>query len=296
MSDLTITSVSIDGDVRTFEDPVAQARANTAYEMAQEAKQAVDEFEPPETSIVTDPAWVAHANTYRGKNLGSEFTEEQKTAISSGTFDDLYVGDYWVAEDNNWRIADINYWLNTGDNICSINHLVIVPDKNMYSSAMHTGSSISNGYMGTTMYSSGLSNALSTIKSIFGLSNILKHDEFFTNSVQNGVPRGGAWVENEICLMNENMICGSKMVSSMSNGSVSSFNGETIDKNQLALFKFRQDLSSTTELNGTERESFWLRDIISSTTFSSVHKFGYINLNAGYTTSLGVRPVFGIIG
>ena len=32
----------------------------------------------------------------RGKNLGTSVSLEQKTAIQLGTFDDLWVGDYWV--------------------------------------------------------------------------------------------------------------------------------------------------------------------------------------------------------
>lgn len=36
-----------------------------------------------------------HNSIFRGKNLGSTITDAQYTAISTGTFDDLFVGDYW---------------------------------------------------------------------------------------------------------------------------------------------------------------------------------------------------------
>ena len=38
----------------------------------------------------------SHNSIYRGKNLGSSVTQEQWNAIEAGTFDDLYIGDYWV--------------------------------------------------------------------------------------------------------------------------------------------------------------------------------------------------------
>lgn len=38
----------------------------------------------------------AHNAVYRGKNLGTSITDAQLSAIRNGTFDDLYIGDYWV--------------------------------------------------------------------------------------------------------------------------------------------------------------------------------------------------------
>lgn len=37
-----------------------------------------------------------HRNIFRGKMLGTSVTDAQVSAIRDGTFDDLYVGDYWV--------------------------------------------------------------------------------------------------------------------------------------------------------------------------------------------------------
>ena len=36
-----------------------------------------------------------HNSIYRGKNLGADVTDEQWAAIKAGTFDDLFIGDYW---------------------------------------------------------------------------------------------------------------------------------------------------------------------------------------------------------
>ena len=53
----------------------------------------------------------AHNSIYRGKYLGSSVTAEQYTAISSGTFEDLYIGDYWTIGGVNYRIAAFNYYM-----------------------------------------------------------------------------------------------------------------------------------------------------------------------------------------
>ena len=47
----------------------------------------------------------AHNAIYRGKNLGTSVTTAQYNAIKAGTFDDLYIGDYWVINGKTWRIA-----------------------------------------------------------------------------------------------------------------------------------------------------------------------------------------------
>lgn len=73
-------------------------------------------------SLSSDHA-IAHKTVIRGKNLGDTYTPEQKEAIQSGTFDDLYLGDYWEKDDIQWQIVDINYYDN------GINHLVIMPTK-----------------------------------------------------------------------------------------------------------------------------------------------------------------------
>ena len=37
----------------------------------------------------------AHSSFFRGKYLGDHVTEEQFAHIADGSFEDLYVGDYW---------------------------------------------------------------------------------------------------------------------------------------------------------------------------------------------------------
>lgn len=75
-----------------------------------------------------------HNSIYRGKWLGAAPTQKQYEAIYNGTFDDLYVGDFWSENPSNpnytrWRIAGFNYYLGSGDTVpVTTNHAVIIPD------------------------------------------------------------------------------------------------------------------------------------------------------------------------
>lgn len=111
----------------------------------------------------------AHNAIYRGKSLGSTVTTAQYAAIKAGTFDDLYIGDYWTIGGVNYRIAAFDYYLNSGDTSCTTHHVVIVPDTCLYNAQMHNTSSggyeggaantTAGGYVGSDMYKSNLEQA-----------------------------------------------------------------------------------------------------------------------------------------
>ena len=70
-----------------------------------------------------------HNGCFRGKYLGDSITAEQLNAIYTGTFDDIYVGDYWTLSGVNWRVADINYYIGYSNNVLPTdNHIILFPD------------------------------------------------------------------------------------------------------------------------------------------------------------------------
>lgn len=228
---------------------------------------------------------ITHRNTFRGKYLGSSVTSAQWAAISAGTFDDLWVGDYWTIGGVNWRIADINYWYRCGDTSLTTNHLIIVPDTALYTSKMNETNTTEGGYVGSLMYTSGLNAAKTTIGSAFGSAHIIQHREYLTNAVSNGKPSGGAWVDSTVELMTESMVYGHPHFSPTSDGStVPSIH--TIDKVQLALFQLAPEFINI-------RTGYWLRDVVSSAFFAYVNDRGVPDsYYASY--GLGVRPCFAI--
>lgn len=234
----------------------------------------------------------AHNAIYRGKSLGSTVTTAQYAAIKAGTFDDLYIGDYWTIGGVNYRIAAFDYYLNSGDTNCTTHHVVIVPDTCLYNAQMHNTSSggyeggaantTTGGYVGSDMYKSNLEQAKTTIKSAFS-GHVLKHRIYLTNAVANGRASGGAWCDSEVDLMCEQMVYGSGIFSPVSDGSNVPANYR-VEKSQLPLFQHEPSRICN-------RNNWWLRDVITASDFARVYGNGYAYYY-GASGSLGVRPAF----
>ena len=236
----------------------------------------------------------AHNAIYRGKNLGTSVTTAQYAAISAGTFDDMYIGDYWVINGVNWRIAAFDYYLNCGDTSCTKHHVVIVPDTCLYNAQMHNTSSgqyeagaantTAGGYVGSDMYTTNLEQAKTTIKAAFS-GHVLKHRVYLVNAVTDGRPSAGAWCDSEVELMNEQMVYGGAIFMPIANGSTV-FTNYRVEKSQLPLFAHEPSRICN-------RATWWLRDVVSASTFAGVATGG--NASCGNAShSLGVRPAFAI--
>lgn len=234
----------------------------------------------------------AHNAIYRGKSLGSTVTTAQYAAIKAGTFDDLYIGDYWTIGGVNYRIAAFDYYLNSGDTSCTTHHVVIVPDTCLYNAQMHNTSSggyeggaantTTGGYVGSDMYKSNLEQAKTTIKSAFS-GHVLKHRIYLTNAVANGRASGGAWCDSEVDLMCEQMVYGSGIFSPVSDGSNVPANYR-VEKSQLPLFQHEPSRICN-------RATWWLRDVITASFFALVNHYGHATYD-GASNSFGVRPAF----
>ena len=231
----------------------------------------------------------SHNSIYRGKYLGSAVTSAQWAAIKNGTFDDLFVGDYWTIGGVNWRIAGFNYWYNTGDTNCTKNHAVIVPDSNLASCAMNSTNIPTGAYVGSDFYTgsnsnTGKSTAVTTINNAFGSAHILSHRELLANATSNGAPSGWAWYDSTVELMNEQMVYGSRAWGNQAGAG----NGYDvgIDKSQLPLFQHDHSRICNSA-------NWWLRGVVSGSSFAFVS--GYGSADADYASyNRGVRPAFGI--
>lgn len=234
----------------------------------------------------------AHNAIYRGKSLGSTVTTAQYAAIKAGTFDDLYIGDYWTIGGVNYRIAAFDYYLNSGDTSCTTHHVVIVPDTCLYNAQMHNTSSggyeggaantTTGGYVGSDMYKGNLEQAKTTIKNAFS-GHVLKHRIYLTNAVANGRASCGAWCDSEVDLMCEQMVYGSGIFSPVSDGSNVPANYR-VEKSQLPLFQHEPSRICN-------RATWWLRDVIIASSFALVNGAGLADYY-GASDSIGVRPAF----
>ena len=224
-----------------------------------------------------------HNSVFRGKNLGSSVSPSQWSAIQNASFDDIFVGDYWVIGGVNWRIAALDYFYNTGDTALTKHHAVIVPDTQLYTANMNDTDTTEGAYVNSKMRTENLEQAKTTIKNAFGASHVLSHRLYLSNATKNGRASGGGWYDADVEIMTEHMAYGNGVFSPVSDGS-SIPNNYRIEKSQLPLFTFSPNLISN-------RQWYWLRDVISSATFAYVDGGGYATSgHASYVD--GVRPYF----
>ena len=227
-----------------------------------------------------------HRNLYRGKSLGTSITDDQLSAISDGTFDDIFIGDYWTISSVTWLVADLDYWYYKGDTSFTSHHAVIIPASNLYTAQMNSSSTTSGGYIGSEMYTANLDDAKETIDSVFG-DSVLTHREYFTNAITSYYASAGEWVDSTVDLMNENMVYGSG-IQRVHNDTTSTIpNNYTIDTSQLALFRLRPQRINQ------HRSTWWLRDIVSAASFADVNSIGCATSYYA-SSSYGVRPAFAI--
>lgn len=256
----------------------------SAANLKKDIKALVDTAQATINAIATTGAG-AHNAIYRGKSLGTAVTEAQWAAIKAGTFEDMYIGDYWTIGGVVYRIAAFDYYLTTGDTACSAHHVTLVPDANMYTHVMNDTNITTGAYVGSKMYTEGLTQAKTTINSAFGEAHILNHRQYLQNAVTDGYASGGSWYDSTVELMTEQNVYGGKVFGNQLNGAALP-NSYTVDKSQYPLFTFRPDMQSN-------RQWFWLRDVVSASTFAYVYDSG--RASCPYASlAAGVRPAFSI--
>lgn len=268
----------------------ATAAANSATAASGSATSAANSAQAAQASATELAALLfnnagAHNAIYRGENLGTSVTAAQWAAIANGTFADLYIGDYWVIGGVNWRIAAFDYYYKTGDTSCTTHHVVIVPDTSLYSHVMNDTNITTGGYIGSKMYTEGLAQAKTQINSAFGSSHILSHRQLLVNAVTNGKPGGGSWYDSTVELMTEQNVYGGKIFGAGNDGSTIPYL-HTIDKSQFPLFAHDPSMISN-------RQWFWLRDVVSAAYFANVAYSGDADYSAA-SSGAGVRPAFSI--
>lgn len=282
-TDLSVLTEAPDNAVLLIHDGTGVKQISAAN-LKKDIKVLVDTAQATINAIATTGAG-AHNAIYRGKSLGSAVTEAQWAAIKAGTFEDMYIGDYWTIGGVTYRIAAFNYYYNTGDTACTKNHITLVPDANMYTHVMNDTNITTGAYVGSKMYTEGLTQAKTTINSAFGEAHILNHRQYLQNAVTDGYASGGSWYDSTVELMTEQNVYGGKVFGNQLNGTALP-NSYTVDKSQYPLFTFRPDMISN-------RAWFWLRDVVSASDFAGVGNNGYADCT-GASAATGVRPAFSI--
>ncbi len=234
-------------------------------------------------STLTSTGAYAHNSVARGASLGSSLTDAQSAAIRDGSFNGLYLLDYWTINSVNWRIVAFDYYYGTGDTSCRTHHVVVVPDGQLYTSAYNSTNTTAGGYVGSDLYKTGLDKAKTIITAAFGSDHILTHRNCLNNAVTNGIPSGSAWFDSTVELMTEANVYGTKHWAASEHGEDSGVDFYVVDKSQYPGFAVAPSLQTV------PGQWLWLRDVSSASCFANANGNGY---SARYNASAvnGVRP------
>lgn len=274
-----LTSITTPGDSNVI--PIHDGTGLKKITFANFKAKAVEDTEAKIAPLLFNNAG-AHNAIYRGKSLGSSVTTAQYSAISAGTFDDMYIGDYWTIGGVNYRIAAFDYYLNCGDTSCTKHHVVLVPDTCLYNHVMNDTNITTGAYVGSKMYTEGLEQAKTTIKAAFS-GHVLSKRIYLSNATANGKASAGAWCDSEVDLMCEHMVYGNGVFSPVSDGTTVP-NNYRVEKSQLPLFQHEPSRICN-------RANWWLRDVISASGFAGVGISGDAACTDA-SNSIGVRPAF----
>ena len=229
-----------------------------------------------------------HNSIFRGKNLGTSYTSAMSKAIQSGTFDDLFVGDYLTINGTVYRVAGFNLGKQIGDNTSMGNSMCLVPDSALYNAQMHNTDSgqytegaaantTTGAYANSDMRTANLAQATQKIVSDFGSSHVMYYRDILPNATADGQASGWAWYDCKVELMSETMVYGTKVWAN-SGYEVGCINS------QFPLFALAPEYIH-------RRFYYWLRGVGSATAFCGVAAYGYAN-SYNASRSYGVRPFF----
>lgn len=228
---------------------------------------------------------VMHRNVWRNNDLGTSVSAAQYQAISSGKFNDIYVGDYWTINGVKWQVVDLDYFYKGGDNTFTRHHAVIMPTKSIAFARYEDTRSNWNGYFNSKLYKSDLATARNTINNAFS-GHVIEHKEGGSYE-RDGTGISGAFncrSENTtISLASTCYIYGDHFFSPLTT------NGQypIVYNGQFAAFR----MNGPAMLVGDDNKEWWLRDPVSTTGFAVVTD--NLLANWGWADSeKGIRPYF----
>ena len=225
---------------------------------------------------------INHNMIYRGQNLGATLTDAQHTALSSGNFTDLYLGDYWTktvtipagtytggdgeavtvpAQTSitlKAVIADFDtFYAGYASSYAGINtHHAAVIVTGFSNVVWNKTNSTAGGYVNSLIHKWLVGSALPQIETWFGSAKVLSHQKLLTNAITGDSASGWAWSSQKIALLSENQMYGSKVWgnSTATNGAYEP--GEAFK--HLSVFNH----IDANLLFGSK--NIWLRDIVSA--------------------------------
>lgn len=217
-----------------------------------------------------------HNSVYRGSSLGTSVSQYMP-GIRNGTFSGMYLGDYWTYAGVNWRIAAFNYFMGVGGTPITQHHVVVVPDKALYSAPLHETNPFTGSYLEHTINKSGLAQAERMARSVFG-DNLMKGWTRVSQGIRtDGTVISYTWYSSYAMLLDETMVFGRRLMGAGPEGNA-------LNLGQLSAF----EKNHTMIFPGYE---YWLRDRSHQSTAVYLKSNGEVS-TAPIQYGFGIRPYF----
>jgi hypothetical protein len=226
-----------------------------------------------------------HNSIYRGKDISAnEADGSMYTNIANGTFDNIFVGDYFNKTVNGqnyvFQVLGCDIKMNRGDAALIKHHIVVMPATSFGSYKMNDTNTTDGGYVGSKMYTDVLPVWAGYLSNAFG-SHLITSRELLANATSSGVPSGWSWFNSTVNLMTVEEVLGH---GTFGISHYEYYFNIGISYGQLPLFRLSPDKIC-------KRYTYWLRNIPQSTLFSMVSSEGYVHvMPASY--SLELQPYF----
>ena len=277
-------------------DGLANVQAKQLANRTQYLKSQIGNINNDTALLAATGTGLNHNGIYRGKNLGTfssisaveSFLTTHK--VSSGVFEDLYLGDYFRLQDGTynveWEIAGFDTYYQKGDTAFTNHHIALIPKTNLLTSKMNGTNDTTGGYYNSYMHQSVIPTIDTNLATILGnhllarralLSNAMNKDLTSGSSAGwMGCTTGWDWYTVKSCLMSEVAVYGSKVFSS-------SFHDIGEDCERLPIFQFKG--------HSHTRQWFWLRAVASASTFALANDYGSATAYDASAADGGVRPI-----
>ena len=221
-----------------------------------------------------------HNSLFRGGSLGNN-VNPYLTSIRNGTFDNMFLGDYFSINGVTWRIVAFDYFYGIGYPKYLRHHVIVLPDQPLYTSRYNDTNNIPTAFTSFEIGRTGLNRAISTAQGAFGTGNVLQPLTKFPTSYNNlSQITGSDWLAHTAGLMTEDMIFGRQAISRHD------FQRGDLAIGRFPIFELAKNYIAC-------ESNYWTRDI--ATTNSSIYVgTDASEYTAAYTSEQGVRPYFAI--
>ena len=239
---------------------------------------------------------LSHNSIYRGKNWGT-FTSLSEVeqflsdhGVSTGLFNDLYLGDYFKVQDGTYNveleIAGFDTYYQKGDTAFTNHHIALIPKTNLLTSKMNDTNDTTGGYYNSYMHQSVIPTIDTNLATILG-NHLLARRALLSNAMNKDLTSGAGagwmgsttgwdWYTVKSCLMSEVAVYGSKVFSS-------GFHDIGEDCERLPIFQFKG--------HSHTRQWFWLRAVASGSHFADANGDGHPSYGGASNAGGGVRPL-----